>query len=119
MAPKHIVELIKARAVPDDRPSEEGVLLDGTLSLPFTLEREWSGAAGYYLEEYFIRVGEKQVYSSAPRQIFVRGLQSRTSVQDRIDERIPLQPGICQVVFVIDGVPMDAAELPVRTLSAV
>lgn len=113
----HILELLEIRVTPDDDPAGSGILVDGSLSLPFTLERQWSGNMGYYFEQYVIQVGDRRVFDSVPRQIFVRGLQSRTSYRDHVDERIQLEPGTCQMHFLIDDVPMAIVELPVRALT--
>lgn len=113
------LELVKVRVIPDDNPVESGILLDGTISLPFMLERAWSGNAGYYFEEYQIKVGDKTVFQSSPRQIFVRGLQSITSHQDRVDERIALEPGVCHLLFLVDGVHTATVEVPVKAFAPV
>lgn len=115
----HILELIKVRVTPEDNQAEEGILLEGSMSLPFTLQRSWSGNAGYYFEQITIRTGDRQVYAGLPKQIFVRGLQSITSYEDLISDRIPLEPGNCQLVFVIDDVPMEAVDIPVKVLAGV
>lgn len=115
----HILELIKVRVIPDDNPAGSGILLDGTISLPFTLEREWSGNVGYYFEQYRIKAGDKQVFQSIPKQIFVRGLQSLTAQRDRVDERIALDPGVCHLEFLIDGIHMATVEVPVEALAPV
>ena len=113
----HILELLSVRVTPDDSPDDVGILVEGSLSLPFTLERQWSGNAGYYFEQYTISVGDRQVFQSVPQQIFVRGLQSRTTYTDHVDERIHLEPGTCQMLFLIDDVPMATVELPVKALT--
>ena len=118
MAHLHILELCSVRVTPDDSPGDSGILVEGSLSLPFTLERQWSGNMGYYFEHYTISVGERQVFESVPQQIFVRGLQSCTFYRDHVDERIRLEPGTCQMVFLIDDVPMAVVELPVKALAS-
>lgn len=115
----HILELVKVRVSPEDNPAEVGILLEGSMSLPFTLERSWSGNAGYYFEQITIRNGDRQVYAGSPKQIFVRGLQSVTTYEDLISERISLEPGSCQLVFVIDDEPMEAVDIPVKALAGV
>jgi hypothetical protein len=115
----HILELVKVRVTPEDNPAEDSILLEGSMSLPFTLERSWSGNAGYYFEQITIRSGDRQLYAGMPKQIFVRGLQSVTTYEDLIGERIPLEPGSCQLVFVIDDVPMEAVDIPVKALAGV
>ncbi len=117
----HRADLLSLRVTPDDNPSCHGILLDGSLSLPFTLERSYSGVQGYYFEQYLILSDGKQVFASVPQQIFVRGLQSATTAySDLVDERIPLSAGTCQLVFVIDDVRSDAiVALPVNALASV
>jgi len=112
-----ILEMISVRVTPDDDPSASGILVDDLLSLPFTLEREWSGNQGYYFEHFTITMGDREVYRSVPQQIFVRGVQSSTAFRDHIDERIPLEPGICHMVFHIDDDPMVNVELQVKALA--
>ncbi len=114
----HILELVTVRVTPDDDPAGSGILVDGSLSLPFTLEREWSGNSGYYFEQYTISMGDRQAFQSVPQQIYVRGLQSRTAYRDHVDERISLEPGTCQMLFLIDDVPMATVELEVKALAS-
>jgi hypothetical protein len=113
----HPLELLSIRVTPEDDPNEVGILLDGTISLPFTIERDWSGNMGYYFEQYAITAGEREVYRSVPQQIFVRGLQSRTAYRNTVDERVQLEPGTCELLFIIDDVPMAKVEVPVKALS--
>jgi hypothetical protein len=119
MGPFQVLELVKFKVVPEDNPAEEGILLEGTMSLPFTVHRSWSGNEGYYFEQILIRSGGRQVYTGPPMQIFVRGLQSITSYEDRIGDRIPLEVGSCELVFVVDDVEMDAVSVPVKALANV
>lgn len=115
----HIVQISTLRVTPDDNPSASGILLDGSLSLPFTLERSYSGVQGYYFEQYLILSDGKQVFASVPQQMFVRGLQSTTAYSTHVDERIPLSAGTCQLVFVIDDVAMAPVDVPVNALASV
>jgi hypothetical protein len=115
----HIVQISDVRVIPDDDPSGNGILVDGSMSLPFTLERSLSGVQGYYFEQYLILADGKQVFASSPQQIFVRGLQSITSYSTHVDERIPLSAGSCQLVFVYDDVPSDPVEVPVNAVAPV
>lgn len=113
----HPLELVTVRVTPDDDPNDVGILLDGTISLPFTIERAWSGNAGHYFEQYAVMAGERELFRSVAQQIFVRGLQSRTWYRDSVDERIQLEPGTCELLFIIDDVPMAKVELPVKALA--
>lgn len=116
----HIVQISNVRVIPDDDPSGKGILVDGSLSLPFTIERSLSGVQGYYFEQYMILSGGKQVWASTPQQTFVRGLQSITSYSTHVDERIPLTTGSCQLVFVFDDVPTgDPIDVPVNAVAPV
>lgn len=119
MGHNHIVQLLSVRVTPDDDPNGFGILVDGSMSLPFTLERAYSGVQGYYFEQYLIMAGDKTVFTSQPQQIFIRGLQSSTMQTSHIDERIPLSAGICNLVFVVDEIRSEPIELPVNAVASV
>lgn len=114
-----LLELVRAGARPVDRPEETGILIDGGGTKPFVVERGWSGPAGYYNEQWSIRRGGREVlYESEPRQIFVRGIQSVTNYTDTVDERIRLEPGSYELVFLIDGMFMGNVGVQVKALEA-
>lgn len=113
------VNLIKSRVTPDDDPADSGILVEGSLSLPFTVERSWSGPSGYYMEQFQIRSGDTVLYQSAPLQTFVRGVQSLSSYRTHVGDRFSLEPGNCQLVFLLDDVAQDAVEVPVKAVAAV
>lgn len=115
----HIVQILSLRVTPDDDPAGSGILVEGALSLPFTLERSYSGVQGYYFEQYLILSDGKQVFASVPQQMFVRGLQSTTTYSDHVNERVNLSQGTCQLVFVIDDVAMAPVDVPVTALASV
>ena len=99
-----LVELVRAGVRPEGRPEESGILVAGGRTRPFVVERGWSGAEGYYNEEWSIRKGGREVlYQTEPRLIFVRGVQSVTSYTDTVETRIRLDPGGYQLVFLIEG----------------
>jgi len=109
-----LVELVRAGARPEGE-SVEGIIVDGGGTKPFVVERGWSGPAGYYLEQWSIRRGGREVlYQSEPRQIFVRGVQSVTNYTDTVTGRIRLEPGNYQLVFLIDGMFMGHVEVQAR-----
>lgn len=116
---QHNVQLLSVRVTPDDKPDGAGILLEGSLSLPFTLERAYSGVQGYYFEQYLLLSDGTQVYASEPRQIFIRGLQSTTAHTSHVDERIPLSPGTCQLVLVVDEMRTEPIDIPVSALASV
>ena len=106
-----LVELVRAGARPEG-DSVEGIIVDRGGTKPFVVERGWSGPAGYYLEQWSIRRGGREVlYQSEPRQIFVRGVQSVTNYTDTVTDRIRLEPGNYQLVFLIDGMFMGNVEV--------
>ena len=115
----HIVQLLSVRVTPDDDPNGAGILVDGSLSLPFTLERAYAGVSGYYFEQYLILSGGQQLFASNPQQIYIRGLQSSTSYTSHVDERIHLSPGTCQLVLVVDDIRTEPIDIPVNALTTV
>lgn len=116
---EEILELVRAGVRPVDRPDEIGILISGGGTSPFVVERGWSGAAGYYNEQWSIRRGGKQVlYQSEPRQIFVRGIQSVTNYTDTVTDRIRLEPGDYELVFLIDAFFMGYTPIQARALEA-
>lgn len=115
----HIVQLLSVRVTPDDDPNGFGILVEGSMSLPFTLERAYSGVQGYYFEQYLILSGDKTVFASEPQQIFIRGLQSSTTHTTHVDDRIPLSPGTCQLVLVVDDIRSEPIDLQVNAVASV
>ena len=112
-----LVELVRAGVRPVSRPEESGILVEGARSRPFVVERGWSGPEGYYNEEWSIRKGGRQVlYQTDPRLIFVRGVQSVTTYTDTVEERIRLDPGDYQLVFLIEGMFMGHIDIQATAL---
>lgn len=110
------LDLVKARVSSVERPWEDGIVLDGSKTLPFVVSRAWSGPAGRYNEQWSIRRGMNEIiYQAEPRTIFVRGIQSVTSHSDRIDGPIEMNPGAYRLVFVVEGFYLGSAEIQVSS----
>lgn len=108
------LELVNSRVAWADRPWENRIAVTDGRTLPFIVERSWSGAAGNYIEQWSIRREMRDImYKSEPRQIFVRGLQSLTKHTDRVNEPIALDPGSYRLVFVVEGYFMGSADIEV------
>lgn len=117
MAQFYVLDLVKVIITPAGNETVSGIELEGAYSRPFNVYRDWSGPVGYYFEQIVVKQDDEVVYEGEPKQIFVRGLQSRTSYTDTINQRIRLKPGPCQVAFVIDGELMAYTEVEAFTLS--
>jgi hypothetical protein len=114
-----LLELVRAGVRPVDPPEESGILIDGGGTRPFVVERGWSGAAGYYNEQWSIRRGGRDVlYQSEPRQIFVRGIQSVTNYTDTVSDRLRIEAGNYELVFLIDGMFMGHVGVQAKALEA-
>ena len=106
-----MVELVRAGVRPVGR-DELGIVVEGGGTRPFIVERGWSGVEGHYNEEWSIRKGGKTVlYRADPKLIFIRGVQSVTSYIDTVEERIRLEPGDYQLVFLIEGFYMGHVDI--------
>lgn len=104
MPQEYILDLIKARVAPADRPWEDGVMAEDGMTEPFLVERSWSGPAGHYSEQWSIRRGGKEVlFESEVQRRFVRGLQAVTTYVDRVDSPISMEPGTYQLIFIVEG----------------
>jgi hypothetical protein len=116
MPQEYIVELVTARVVPEDRPFEEGILIEDGLTMPFLVERGWSGPSGYYLEQWSIRrSGSEILYTGELKPIFVRGPQSVTQYTDRVDTPFELEEGTYLLAFVVEGRFMASKEIQARS----
>jgi hypothetical protein len=116
MPQEYIIELVEARVIPVDRPFQEGILVEDGLTLPFLVERGWSGPSGNYLEQWSIRrSGREVLHTGALRPISVRGPQSVTRYTDRVDDPIPLETGTYLLAFVIEGRFMGSKEFQVSS----
>lgn len=115
MAEEIAVELVGARVFRVDRPWEDGIALKEQRTLPFVVERSWAGPAGYYVEQWSLRRGMKQIVHQSPaRYVRVRGIQSVTTEIDRVSEPIELEPGIYTLVLVLNGVFLGSVEVEAR-----
>jgi hypothetical protein len=117
MPQEYIVELIDAKVVPEDRRFDEGILVENGLTLPFLVERGWSGPGGYYLEQWSIRrSGREILHSSELRSISVRGPQSVSRYTDRVEAPIQLEEGNYLLTFIIEGRFMGSREFQVTSV---
>lgn len=109
-----LIELVSAKVARVDRQWESTIEVREGKSLPFLVERSWSGPAGHYIEQWSLRRGMREVvYKSQPNSVFVRGIQSLTTHTDRVEEAIPLEPGSYRLVFVVEGYFMGSVEVEV------
>jgi hypothetical protein len=109
-----VLDLTKVKVAPLDRPTEEGIVASGGKADPFTVERVWAGPAGYYTEQWSLRDGRRVIYSSPPKMIFVRGMQSISTYKDLVEDLVSVEPGTYQLVFVVEGRLMGAVNVEVR-----
>jgi hypothetical protein len=116
MPHEYIIELIDAKVVPADRPHGEGIIVADGSTLPFLVERGWSGPSGYYLEQWSIRKSGREIlYTGEVKPISVRGPQSVTRYTDRVDNPIKLEDGTYMLAFVVEGRFMGSTEIQVRS----
>jgi hypothetical protein len=109
------VDLVRARVAPTERSWEEGIMLESGKSRPFVVERGWSGPAGTYIEGWSIlREGRYVVHQSQPKYISVRGMQAVSTVTDRVDRPIAMEPGTYDLVFIVDGFKMGSIKVEAR-----
>lgn len=110
------LELVSARAAPLERPFDEGITISEGRTLPFLVERQWSGPAGNYWETWSIRRGGREIlYASKPQLIRTSGMQSVREFVDRVTEPIEIDPGKYHLVFVIEGLFMGSTEIEVTS----
>lgn len=106
------LELAKARVARLDRPWEEAIAVNDGRTLPFAVERSWSGPAGKYIEQWSIRRGMGEIlYESDPKYVFVRGIQSITTHTDRVEVPFEIDPGRYRLVFAVEGYFMGAVDI--------
>ena len=112
MPKDYALELVMAKVTPAQRPWEDGIPVKGGSTSPFRVVRGWSGPAGHYLEQWSIRRGMRElVYEHPAAEIHVRGMQSITEHEDRVDHPITLEPGEYLLVFVVEGLFMGSREI--------
>lgn len=116
MPQEYFLELYRARVSPADRPWETGIPSKDGRTLPFRVERAWSGPAGNYLEQWSLRkTVSEAIYTSEPRQIQVRGMQSISEYTDEATTPIEVGPGTYLLVFVVEGLFMGSVEVEVNS----
>jgi hypothetical protein len=103
----YYLDLVRARVAQGERPWVDGIVVEEGQTRPFLVERGWSGPAGTYVEQWSIlRDGRYVVHQSKPKLISVRGMQTVSTVVDRVDRPIALEPGEYDLVFVVEGYRM-------------
>lgn len=113
------LELVKAKVAPLEHWWEDGVELQDGYTLPFLVERGWSGPAGHYVEEWWIAAGNGPVlFHFGWNEIFVHGPQSVSTFVDRVLHRIPLEPGRYHLAFGIMGLFMGAVDFDASPIEA-
>jgi len=114
MSQDALLELVEAHVAPAERTYERGLQVVGGTAKPFLVERSWAGPAGYYWEQWSIRRGGRDViFTSEPKQIFVKGIQSLRVFTDRVDQAISIEPGKYNLVFIVGGLFMGSVEIEV------
>lgn len=117
MPQEYLLELVKARVVRADRPWQEGIATRDGKTLPFIVERVWSGPAGNYVEQWSIRSDMATVvYQGPARYIRVQGMQSISTYRDRVDDPIGLDAGTYRLIFVVEGRFMGSATVQVEAV---
>lgn len=115
MPKEYFLELVSARVAPADRSYRDGILLGDGKTEPFLVERSWSGPAGNYVEQWSIRRGLSEVLHRPPAGLIrVRGMQSVSTVVDRVDDPVLLESGDYKLVFVVEGHFMGSADIRVE-----
>lgn len=117
MPKEYLLELVKAKVAPADKPWESSIHVRDGHTLPFIVERGWSGPAGSYVEHWSIRRGGREViYQGPTRTVRVWSMQAITEFTDHVDEPIELEPGTYQLVFVVEGRFMGARDIEVTAV---
>lgn len=106
MPEEYFLQLVEPRVAPAARPWESGLPLEDGQSLPFVVERGWVGPAGTYIEEWSIRQGDRVLYRHPAHYIEVRGFQSVRRFSDTVRTPLPLDPGVYDITFVVEGYRM-------------
>ncbi|MCA1840584.1 MAG: hypothetical protein ABR507_09215 [Actinomycetota bacterium] len=117
MSHVHQIDLVSAKVNPADRPFDEEIATIGGKAKPFYVTRSWSGPSGHYNEQWSIRRGGREIVFNGPmQQISVRGMQSATEWRDRFDGELAIEPGIYQLVFVVERHFMGSVDIQVKAL---
>ncbi|MGI8426165.1 MAG: hypothetical protein ACR2FO_03785 [Actinomycetota bacterium] len=115
MSQDALLELVEAHVAPAERPWARGLPVAGGTALPFVIERSWAGPAGYYWEQWSIRRGGRDaIFTSEPKQIFIKGLQSVRTFTDRVEAPISIGPGTYNLVFIVGELFMGSVEIKVE-----
>lgn len=115
MAHDYYLELNWARVAPAERTFADGIVTQEGTTAPFLVERSWSGPAGHYNEQWFIRDSEgKAIFEGPTRVISVRGFQSESRFVDVVGNAITLVAGSYQLTFLVEGRHMGAADIEVK-----
>ncbi|MEO7803873.1 MAG: hypothetical protein ABIS18_05575 [Actinomycetota bacterium] len=110
----YYVELSGAKVAPVAAPYETGIITQAGATRPFLVEREWSGPAGHYNEQWSIRQGNKVLHTCDVKLRFIKGFQSASRYVDVVDLPLEIAPGSYSLVFVVEGRFMGAADIEVR-----
>ena len=118
MAEDALLELIEAHVAPAERPHDRGLTVAAGAAEPFVVERAWAGPAGYYWETWSIRRGGSDVvFTSKPKQIFVKGIQSVRTFTDEVTQAVSIEPGKYNLVFIVENLFMGSVEIEAKEKS--
>ncbi len=95
-----------------------GIPVHGDRTLPFSVTRSWSAPAGRYLERWFLVDPESRavVFEGPIRdEVLIWGLQSLSSLTDRLMNSFSLEPGPYLLVFALGG--HKAAEVGIEAVT--
>ncbi len=106
MPEEYFLTLVGPRVAPATRPGASGLPLEDGHTLPFVVDRGWVGPAGTYIEQWSIRDGERILYRHPARYIEVRGFQSVRRFSDTVRVPVRLEPGIYDIIFVVEDYRM-------------
>jgi len=116
MPEEYFLTLVGPRVGPAARPWESGLPLEGGHTLPFVVERGWVGPAGTYIEQWSIRDGDRVLYRHPAKYIEVRGFQSVRRFSDTVQAPLTLEPGVYDVIFVVEEYRMGSLTIEVGPL---
>ena len=117
MPEEYFLTLVGPRVAPADRLSESGLPLEDGHTLPFVVDRGWVGPAGTYIEQWSIRTGETVLYRNPAKHIAVRGFQTVRRFSDTVRVPVKLEPGVYDIVFLVEDYRMGSFAVEARTLS--
>jgi hypothetical protein len=117
MPEEYFLTLVGPRVAPADRLSESGLPLEDGHTLPFVVDRGWVGPAGTYIEQWSIRTGETVLYRNPAKYIEVRGFQSVRRFSDTVRVPVKLEPGVYDIVFLVEDYRMGSFAVEAHKLS--